>query len=288
MKQLLPALLLLFLVTCATSTAPKTAPQVATEAPAVAPCNPALQLVDAALWIRSAAEYRASALQTYGAARRALDAALADKTWVGAAEETSNDPSQPPAIVLDLDETALNNIEFEERMIAQGKTYDAAIWKEWTASASAEAVPGAAEFLAYAKSRGVTPFYISNRDADEEPGTRANLQKLGFPLDANLDTVLLRGEQTWKSSDKSARRTWVADHYRLLLLFGDDLNDFTNARDKSKAERDAIVGQMESWWGTRWFILPNPMYGSFERAAIGSEGTPCELVQKKLEALRPR
>lgn len=288
MKQLLPALLLVFLVTCTTSTAPKTVPQVATEAPAVAPCNPALPLVDAALWIRSAAEYRASALQTYGAARRALDAALADKTWVGAAEETSNDPSQPPAIVLDLDETALNNIEFEERMIAQGKTYDAAMWKEWTASASAEAVPGAAEFLAYAKSRGVTPFYISNRDADEEPGTRANLEKLGFPLDANLDTVLLRGEQTWKSSDKSARRTWVADHYRLLLLFGDDLNDFTNARDKSKAERDAIVGQMESWWGTRWFILPNPMYGSFERAAIGSEGTPCELVQKKLEALRPR
>lgn len=256
-----------------------------TQAPQPDQCNPGHSLVNAVLWVSNAAEYRANALQTYNTARRQLDAALADRTWSGAEEETNADPNQPPAIVLDLDETTLDNVPFETRAIRAGKTYDSTMWKAWVDESAAGAVPGAKEFLAYAKSRGVTPFYVTNRDLDPEgPGTRRNLERLGFPLTA--DNLLMRGGRPEWTSDKSSRRAYVAATHRLLLLLGDDLNDFTNARDKSKAERDAIIARTENWWGTRWFMLPNPMYGSWEGAAIGSEGSPCERLQKKIDALR--
>ncbi|HYH06208.1 MAG TPA: 5'-nucleotidase, lipoprotein e(P4) family [Thermoanaerobaculia bacterium] len=273
---LLLPLLTLTLLSCAT-TPPATAPL------PPAPCHPGHSILNATLWVQHAAEYRAAATQTYANARRALDLALADRDWVGASEETANDPSQPPAVVLDLDETALDNTPFEARVIRAGKTYDPATWKEWTAEGAAPAIPGAAEFLAYAKSRGVTPFYVTNRDEDERTGTYANLQRLGFPV--TPETLLLRQNNV---SDKSPRRAQVAGTHRLLLLIGDDLNDFVNAREKSQAERAQLIAGTASWWGTRWFILPNPMYGSWERALIGSGGTPCEQLQRKVDALRDK
>ncbi len=265
---------LLLLAGCATTPAP--APQ----------CNPGHALVNATLWVQSSAEYRANALQTYAAARRQLDAALADRSWSGAEEEKNEDPSQPPAVILDLDETTLDNVGYESRAIKRGITYDKPLWREWVSESAAEAVPGAAEFLAYAKSRGVTPFYITNRDHDpEHPGTRRNVERLGFPLAE--DTLLMRGTRPEWKSDKSGRRAHVASTHRVLLVIGDDLNDFTNAREKSQAERDAIMGRTAEWWGTRWFMLPNPMYGSWESAATGNaEGTPCEQLQRKVDALR--
>ncbi len=266
MKRILLAFLTLSSLACATATPP---------APAAAQCNPGVSILNATLWIQSAAEYEASALQTYSAARRALDDALAQNAGGGL----------PPAIILDLDETALDNTPFQSRVIRQGKTYDSKEWKQWTSEGIAPAVPGAVEFLRYAQSRGVRPFYISNRDLDEEPGTRRNLETLGFPLDPNVDTLLLRGKNQWPS-DKTSRREYVAQSHRVLLLLGDDLNDFADAREKSHAERAAIVENARNDWGTRWFMVPNPIYGSWERAVTGGTGTPCEQMQKKIDALR--
>jgi acid phosphatase len=214
---------------------------------------------------------------------------LADSTWTAALEETGAtdaDRAQPLAVILDLDETALDNTAFEGRVIRQGKTYDSALWKQWTSEGAARAVPGVVEFLTYAKSRGIRPFYITNRDADEEPGTRRNLERLGFPLDAKTDTLLMQGKNGWTTSDKTPRRDHVAASHRVLLVVGDDLNDFAAVAGKTQAERADIVDRAAGWWGTRWFILPNPMYGSWERAVIGSGGTPCEQLQKKIEAVR--
>lgn len=247
----------------------------ATKPAASPPCNPGLALVNAALWAQSSAEYRASTMQTYANARKALDAALA----------TGGD--KPPAIVLDLDETAIQNSAFEALMIKQGKTYDADAWSRWVSESAATAIPGAAEFLAYARSRGVTPFYITNRKADEEPATRRNLEKLGYPLDPNEDTLLTKGErQEWSTSDKSARRDYVASRYRVLLVFGDDLNDFINAQGKTSEERLDLFRTNASNWGTKWFILPNATYGTWETTLAGS-GSACEQLQRKVEALTP-
>ena len=269
--------LLLLFVSCAT--APATAPVASTM-----PCNPAHSILNATLYVQNAAEYRAVATQTYAAARRALDEALADPTRVGALEETNADPSQPPAVIVDADETVLDNTAFEARAIQKGITYDPALWKEWTAEGAATAIPGAADFLAYAKSRGVTVFYVTNRDEDEREGTFANLRKLGYPIDDAGANLLLRVN---KESDKSPRRKQVAERYRVLLMAGDDLNDFANVRRAPWQERDDLVTRMKDWWGTRWFMLPNPMYGSWEHAAIGSGGSPCEQVERKIQALKP-
>lgn len=291
MPRTLAAVFTLVLVACTTQSgtippppAPVPAPPAAAAAPP--PCNPGHALVNAVLWVDTSAEYRAAALATYAAARRSLDAALADPNWIGAPEDSPTDPPQPPAVILDLDETSIDNAEFETRAIRAGTTYDTDLWNQWVSEGAAKSVPGAAEFLAYAKSRGVTPFYITNRDwPDEEEGTMKNLVRLGYPLDPGVDTLLMRGEGAFKSSDKGPRRAHVAQSYRVLLVAGDDLNDFADARDKALAERDAIVDARRDWWGVRWFLLPNPMYGSFERAAIGTDGTPCERLQRKIDAL---
>jgi len=278
------ALLLVLVAACATTPAP--APTAAREA---APdCVPGNALVNATLWFQSSAEYRAVALGTFANARRMLDAALADRTWTAEPQQTGAFDALPPAVILDLDETSIDNGKFEARVIQQGKTYDDATWTQWVDESAAGSVPGAADFLAYCKSRGVTPFYITNRVVKEKAGTRTTLEKLGYPLLPDAENLIVRGErEEWKPSDKAPRRAFVASKYRVLLLLGDDLNDFANARDKSRAERDQILRDAADRWGMRWFMLPNPMYGSWERAVTGGTGTPCEQFRKKVEALVP-
>lgn len=279
MRRLAPLFVLLAACTSAVTT--PTAPPPASVA---ATCNPGHSILNATLYVQSSAEYRAAAMQTFAAARRALDEALADPARVGATEETNGDPSQPPAIIVDADETVLDNTAFEARVIQAGITYDETMWKRWTAEGAATAIPGAAELLAYAKSRGVTVFYVTNRDEDERAGTLANLRRLGYPIDDTGANLLLREN---KNSDKSPRRKSVADRYRILLMAGDDLNDFANVRRAPWQEREELITKMKDWWGTRWFMLPNPMYGSWEHAAIGGGGTPCEQVERKIRALKP-
>ena len=239
------------------------------------PCNPGLALVNATLYAQTAAEYQAAARQTYANARLALDAALAEPS------------PRPPAIILDLDETVLDNSRYAVQSIRRGETFQFdEQWTAWVSQSAASAMPGAAEFLAYAVSRGVTPFYITNRTADMEAATQRNLSRLGIP--ASTDTLLLRGERPeWNTTDKTPRRAYVASSHRVLLLLGDDLNDFIAASGKSVAERDAVIEQTAANWGTRWFIVPNAIYDSWESAVTGSSGTPCEQLQKKLDFLQP-
>jgi 5'-nucleotidase (lipoprotein e(P4) family) len=243
-------------------------------------------LLNAVLWVQSSAEYRAAALQTFASARRGLDNALNNPFAKGAVEEIMNDPGQPPAIILDLDETVFDNGAFESQMLRAQKSYESKAWKEWTAKGAAADIPGAAEFLAYAKKRGVTPFYITNRDLNEEAGTRKNLEMLGYPLDPKVDTLLMQGKNGWMTSDKSPRRAFVAASYRVLNIIGDDLNDFVSASGKTVAERTALVDGVRSWWGEIWFIVPNPMYGSWEKAAMGGSTPDCDQIRKKMDALR--
>lgn len=236
---------------------------------------PADDTLNAALWVQSAAEYRAATLQTY----RAAAAHLPDVLGPDGASALPDDPgpaSQPPAVIVDVDETVLDNSPFQARLIAAGRTYDPALWDAWVQEAQAEPVPGALAFLQEAARQGVTVFYVTNRDAEQEAATRANLEREGFPLAEGVDVLLMRGEQEGWGSDKTPRRALVAGDYRVVMLFGDDLNDFVEAR-RAPAERRALVEQHAECWGRQWFVLPNPVYGSWERAAYGFEsGLPLE------------
>jgi len=248
--------------------------------------------LNALAWMQTSAEYRGTALQAWRAAGAALPRALKDKRWTAALEQTGDFRKLKPAIVVDIDETILDNSPGQARFLLEGNgRFDAKLWGQWTSEHRARAIAGAKEFLSEARRRGVTVFYLSNRGVKEEAGTRANLEAEGFPVVTAAgdlgDTVMLYGEKPEWTADKGVRRAAIAKYYRILLLCGDDLNDFIPAR-VSREERAAKAGPYDGWWGERWIVLANPMYGSWEDALLGyrRDQTGAEAAAAKMKALR--
>jgi 5'-nucleotidase (lipoprotein e(P4) family) len=238
--------------------------------------------LNAVVWMQSSLEYEATTEQAYRLARRQLDAALRDPQWTAAPEQTGDASGLPPAVIVDVDETVLDNSYYQARMIRDNTEFGPETWDAWCEEARATAVPGAVEFAQHAASRGVTVFYVTNRTANLESATRTNLQAVGFPVVETTDTVLTRGERPeWKASGKGPRRALVAQSYRVLLLIGDDLGDFVEASG-SPEERRARTAPHAEWWGQRWIMLPNPSYGSWERAIVGAATNPNEAKRRAL------
>ncbi|WP_353979506.1 5'-nucleotidase, lipoprotein e(P4) family [Salinicola endophyticus] len=218
------------------------------------PPAPALsdQLVMATLWMQTSGEYAALSHQAFNLARRNLDRALA----------APDAQQRPPAIVVDVDETVLDNSPYEAWLIASGENYQSDTWHQWVDKASARAMPGAKAFLDYAASRGVAVFYITNRRADETQATLRNLRQVGFP-DADEAHFLPRTQ----SSDKTARRQRVTQSHWVILLMGDNLGDFSAGFERATAEaRRAAVEAQPDAFGSRYIVLPNPAYGAWEGA----------------------
>ena len=242
------------------------------------------------LYAQSSAEYEASNIQTYVNAKSALDKALNDVTWTAAIEQKDNFENKPPAIILDIDETVLNNVPFQARSIIDGQSYPTG-WLDWMLEESSDAVAGVSDFLEYSQSKGVKIFYVTNRIAVAEDATRNNLKKLGLPLDTDRDVLLMKNENGW-TSDKVSRRKLVAKDYRILLLIGDQLGDFLPL-DETTLELDArkeLADTYKHMWGSKWFMITNPMYGRWEASIYNNEypDTEDELMQMRLEALKPK
>ena len=223
------------------------------------------------LWVQSAAEYEALSLQTFATAERMLDRALADPAWTAAVEQVGQDfAALPPAIIVDVDETVLDNSPNQARLIRDREVYSEETWAAWVRTEEARALPGAVAFLRTAAERGVTVFYVTNRQDTLKEATRRNLLAEGFPVDDAREVLLLKGENGW-TSDKTARRELIAADYRVIMLFGDDLNDFVPARTKTPEPRRGLVADHAAAWGERWFMLPNPIYGSWEASLFGRD-----------------
>ena len=246
--------------------------------------------LNATAWVQSAAEAKIAARQIYRVAARQLDVALRDKGWSAAVEQLPGFKKLPPAVILDLDETVLDNSAYNARLVRTDTTYTSAGWESWVSQAAAPAIPGAVEFLNYATKRGVQIFYISNRTAVEEAATRANLVKLGIPIQGPTDHVLLYGERPEWTSDKTSRRRLVAQNHHVLMLIGDDLNDFAPAKPKTLQQRLDLMRQYDAYWGERWMLLPNPLYGSWEGALFDYKNdlSRQEMLKRKYDALQTR
>ena len=164
------------------------------------------------------------------------------------------------AIVMDLDETVLDNSPYNGWLIENNKTYNAESWTEWCNLAKAELVPGALEFIEKSKNQGIKIMYISNRSVDDLEATISNLQNSGITVDRS--DVLLKTE----NSEKIKRREQVMGSYNIVMLIGDNLADFTDAFDQELSinERKVLIEKYRNDFGKKFIVLPNVMYGDWE------------------------
>jgi len=238
--------------------------------------------------MQTSAEYRALTEEIYRWGKMMLADAKKDSAWTAAVEQTEPATGKPLAVILDIDETVLDNSAYQARLLKYHQLHNDDRFQVFRNEAVSRAIEGAVDFCLFARQQGVEVFYVTNQKASMESVVRENLTKLGFPLNPALDTVLVQGERDdWATSDKSSRRKFIADKYRVALLFGDDLNDFVPTGGKTLEERSALLARYRDNFGTKWFMIPNPTYGTWERTILGKPGlSKCEQIRIKNEALR--
>ena len=265
----------LALSACKRTEAPATtAPAAAAQTPAAAAApstNPAHDNLNAVAWVQTSVEYKALSEQTYRAAADHLDQALKEKHWDalvpverGYTLDESRATGLKPAVVMDVDETVLDNSPYQARLVRDGADYDEVSWAQWVAEKKAKPVPGVVDFARAATAKGVTVLYISNRAVHLEQATLANLKAVGLPVAEGvflgLGTVVEGCEQ--HGSEKNCRRRLAGQKYRVLMQFGDQIGDFVQVVANTREGRDQLYGEYHDWFGERWWMLPNPTYGS--------------------------
>lgn len=212
-------------------------------------------------WFQTAAEYRAICLQTYESAKHhslmALNAAGTNK--------------RPPAVVMDIDETVLDNSAFNAFLAERGLPYSESLWQSWVNAnpGSVVAVPGAVSYVQAMRKTNVAVLFISNRDVALTNVTISRMAELGFGNTAELAAGMRF--RSGSSSSKEERRKQVESEYRLLAAVGDNLADFADEFEASKTGSahdrwDRVTApETAGNWGTKWFVLPNPIYGDWEK-----------------------
>ena len=235
------------------------------------------QSVMALAWTQTSAEYRALCYQAYNTALERVAYAVAHH----------QKSDRPLAIVLDIDETVLNNSPDSVRFLGTEKCFNYDDWNEWCIAAEAEAMPGATDFLKAVDKMGVDIFYVSNRT--ERKGTVKNMKAVGFPL-ADDKHLLLKE----KSSHKQERFSQVAKDYDVIVYMGDNAGDWLpETYHKSFTERSNIADQHQKDFGTKFIVLPNAHYGDWEGALADNywQLTPkekSEARKKVLKGWKPR
>ncbi len=259
MKKLIIVACMIMLASCATvkhETAPVTEDQD--------------HLILATLWYQKSAEMRALYYQCFRSAEIALAENLA---WAGR--------TKPAAVAIDIDETLLDNSPFQGWQVFEKKEYNDEDWLRWVELARAEPLPGAVEFTRYADSLGVEVFYVSNRTVQEMVPTIANMAALGF---VNADSTHMFLKES--TSSKVARRAMIEKDYEIILLVGDNLADHSGIYEKRGADHGfAAVDADRKLFGTRYIVLPNPMYGNWlnELLRMAPGSTEHEKLLKMLE-----
>ena len=228
----------------------------------------------ALLWQQSAAEARALQYQAYTLARLTLDRDF----------RIHGKLKRQRAVVVDVDETVLDNSRFQAALVIDRRAFSSAAWIDWCNGAKASAIPGAVEFLKYAAARGVRVFYVTNRGEPEKAGTIVNLKRLGFP-DVTDETVVVRADV----ASKEPRRKKISERYHIVLLCGDNLTDFSGVfESKTIEQRATAMDAARQKFGAQFIVLPNPMYGDWENAIYGYDShlSEQEKAQRRKAALK--
>jgi 5'-nucleotidase (lipoprotein e(P4) family) len=236
--------------------------------------------VAAILFQQHAAEYRALTYQAFNVAKMTIEADFDKKNLKTLPKE---ERKKPRALVVDVDETVLDNSPHQADLVKKRLPFTNSIWTEWCNLRKAKPIPGAVEFLQYANSKGVRVFYVTNRNETEKTATIDNLKSEGFP-DVSEETVLVRTTE----STKEPRRQLILQKHRIVLLAGDNLNDLSNVFErKSIADRFMEVDKTKDLYGHKFIVLPNVMYGEWEGAIYEFKRlTEAEKTAKRLSSLQ--
>ena len=232
--------------------------------------------VGAVIFHQKAAEYRALAYQAFNLARMRFDMDKKLRKKLPKSER-----KKPRAIIVDADETVLDNSPYFAKLIKEQKPFNIREFFDWKKSGKSRAVPGSVAFLNYAKRKGVDIFYVSNVPNSFKEATIASLKQNGFP-DAKEENVMLITD----SGSKEPRRQKVAETHRVMMFIGDSLNDLSVAFEgKSVADRFAEVEKAKVMWGTKFIVIPNIIYGAWENAVYGGRLTDAQKKEKRIEVL---
>ncbi|MBE9510735.1 MAG: 5'-nucleotidase, lipoprotein e(P4) family [Bacteroidetes bacterium] len=222
-------------------------------------------LIMSVLWYQRSAEMQAAYYQAFNWAERIVIEKI----------ETV-DEKNPKAVILDIDETVLDNSSYEAQLIFEMEPYSSKSWKKWVSKSVSNPLPGALKFTKLADSLGVEVFYISNRENVLLESTIDNLRKEGFP-NSDKKHIFLRTDE----SSKKERWAKVSSNYDILLFIGDNLEDFSEIfESRDNVSEFIALKSLKNEFGSRFIILPNPMYGSWEKPFLGTDDNYEEKKEK--------
>jgi len=293
MRSRVPALLAALALLAGCSAAPTRHESVAAPAPVAAPVAPAPagpaadDNLNAVAWSQTAIEHDLLYVQTYRDAQMQLLKALKDPRWDALSKDDRIAPLKglKPAVVLDVDETALDNSPYQARLIQSGGEYNEADWAAWCKEEAARALPGAVEFTQFAAKHGIAVIFISNRAKDLDSVTLDNLRQVGFPVSGpeaflGLGTFVEGCEQI--GTEKGCRRQLISRKYRVLMQVGDQIGDFADVIAINKFDKrgslDALRDVKKQW---------RRNHNAFTSAVAPSAGLPnvttrCAALARKL------
>lgn len=220
------------------------------QAPVAAPATPAAAAVPEAIrWVRDSAEYQAALHQVYRLATTRV-------------EQAATRPAGSWGVILDADETVIDNSAYQLERSRIGQGYSAESWNAWVRRREATPLPGAAAFLARVRALGGRIAIVTNRLQSECGDTRAVFDAHQLAYDA----MLCRADGT--PSDKNLRFDAVvagrspasAAPLDIVAFLGDNILDFPKLAQSTRSQGAAAFGE----FGVRYFLVPNPMYGSWQ------------------------
>jgi 5'-nucleotidase (lipoprotein e(P4) family) len=233
------SLLTTIAIGCARS--PQLAPAPVTAPPVSSPSNDVK-------WSRVSAEHRAIYLETYHAATErltALASGRAQGSW---------------AVILDADETVIDNSEYEAGRIPFGGSFDAKSWTAWVMEGRAAALPGAVAFTSRVHELGGKVVIVTNRDDAECPITRSNLQSVAIRADLVLCKTTTDDKNPRFDAVQNGSAAPGFPAMTVLEWLGDNIQDFPHLSQSIRNEPDSAFSR----FGDSFFALPNVMYGSWQ------------------------
>lgn len=224
------------------------APPTAASAAAAATASPALP--DNIRWVQRSAEYVAAVEQVYRVATARVESearSRANGTW---------------AVVLDADETVINNADYQAERARVGQGFSDDTWDAWVKRREAAPLPGAAAFLARVRALGGRVAIVTNRTQAQCADTEAVFTRHALVYDAMLCRPAGRPSDKNPRFEAVAAGTGIPNSGPLTVVafLGDNILDFPTLSQKTREQGSQAFVE----FGVRYFLLPNPMYGSWQ------------------------